>query len=93
MAIVPPDEEERLALVDWLTANGVNIRTVPRYEHGLRIEERDGQRSIHYTEYVLTEDGRKQVDPEDHEKVWLRPASTPCLADPPAWLNIPGGEA
>jgi hypothetical protein len=93
MAIAHPTEEERQALCEWLTANGIDPNTVPLYDSGLRITEQDGQRIICYTEYVLTDTGRKQTNPDDSRKVWMRPASVPCKTEPPAWLNVPGGPA
>lgn len=88
MAVLHPTEEERVAICEWLTANGIDPKAVPRYEHKLRIVTENGQRAIHYTEYVLTDDGRAQVDPEDPEAVWTRDTSRPCLVDPPKQLRI-----
>jgi hypothetical protein len=93
MSIAHPTEKERVALVDWLTANSIDIRTVPFHDSGLRIEERDGSRAICWTAYVLASNDRKQVDPEDPERVWMRDASEPCTVEPPTWLNVPGGGA
>jgi len=88
MALAGPTEEERLAICEWLTANGIDPNTVPLYDHNLRIVDQDGQRAIHYTEYVLTDDGRAQVDPEDPDSAWARNTSRPCLVDPPKTLRI-----
>lgn len=93
MAVAHPTEKERVALCEWLARNGIDIRTVPLHESGLRVEEREGVRVVCYTAYVLNSDDRKQVDPEDPEKVWMREASVPCTLEPPAWLNVPGGPA
>jgi hypothetical protein len=91
MAIARPTEEERLALCEWMTANGIDIHTVQLYDSDLRITEQDGRRLVRYTEYVLSDDGRKQVDPQDESKDWMRESSAHCVVDPPAWLNVPGG--
>jgi hypothetical protein len=90
MAMVRPTEEERLALCEWLTANGIDYNTVPLESTFAIVEEPAGQRLIHYIEFVITHDGHAQVDPEDPDTAWKRPASVPCQVDPPAWLNIPG---
>jgi hypothetical protein len=88
MAVLHPTEEERIAICEWLTANGINPKSVPLADHKLRIVTENGQRAIHYTEYVLTDDGRAQVDPEDPDSAWVREASRPCLVDPPKTLRI-----
>lgn len=91
MAVTLPSEEWRTAMCEWLTANNINIMSVPIDSPFAIAEEPDGQRLIRYTEYVLTDDGRKQIDPEDPELAWLRSASAPCTVEPPAWLNVEGG--
>ena len=89
MAVVHPTEEERIALCEWLTANGIDPKTVPLHS-SFSVLEDAGAKVIHYQECVLTADGRKQVDPEDNESVWIRDATAPCTVDPPAWLRIEG---
>jgi len=91
MALTHPTEEERIALAEWITANGVDINTVPLESTFAIVDEPDGQRLIHYIEFVLTDNGRKQVAPGDPNTAWKRPASVPCRAEPPAWLNVAGG--
>lgn len=91
MAVIPPDEEERLAYCEWLTANGIDYNTVPRYDHQLRIEEHDGQRTICYVHFVYTDDGHTQADPDKPDEALKQPASAPCRVEPPAWLHVPGG--
>lgn len=88
MAAPWPTEGERLAICEWLTANGIDPGTVPLNDHKLRIVAQDGQRAIHYTEYVLTDDGHIQVDPEDPDNAWVRDTSRPCLVDPPTEMRI-----
>lgn len=88
MAVLHPTEEERIAICEWLTANGIDPKSVPLTDHKLRIVTENDQRAIHYTEYVLTDDGRKQIDPEDPEAVWMRDTSRPCLVAPPKTLGI-----
>jgi hypothetical protein len=89
MALPPPTEEERVALAEWLTANDVNPETVPLHSR-LSVLEDNGAKVIHYEEYVLTDDGHKQIDPEDNDYAWVRNATAPCKVDPPAWLHIAG---
>ncbi|WP_330328234.1 hypothetical protein [Streptomyces pseudovenezuelae] len=91
MAIGGPTEKERVALYEWLTANGIDPKTVPLSSSFAIVEDSDDTRSIHYIEFVLTDDGRKQTDPDDRNEAWKRPASAPCTVEPPAWLKIPGG--
>jgi hypothetical protein len=90
MALPYPTEQQRLALCEWLNANGINPNSVP-LESSFAITEDNGQRVIHYTEFVLTADGHKQVDPEDNTTAWRRKATAPCTVQPPAWLRVPGG--
>jgi hypothetical protein len=90
MASLRPTEEERAALCEWLTANGVDINTVPIESSFSIVEEADGQRLIHYTQFVRDENtGNILADPDGG--AMERSASTPCTVEPPSWLNIPGG--
>jgi hypothetical protein len=89
MAGMNPTEEERLALAEWMTANGVDPESVP-LESAFTIVDEPGGRLIHYTEFVLTDDGHKQADPERPDEVWKRPATAPCTVEPPAELHIKG---
>lgn len=93
MDITRPTEEQRVAFCEWLAANGVDVGTVPIDSDFSIVEEADGQRLIHYIEFVVTDDGHKQVDPEDWRIEWKRPATAPCKVEPPVWLNIPGGRS
>lgn len=93
MAVVRPTEEERIALCEWLTANGIEPKTVPLYEADLRITEQDGQRLICYTEYVRSElTDNILADPNNPQPV-KSSTSAPCTVEPPAWLNVPGGRS
>lgn len=89
MPLPRPTEEERTAFYDWFAANGVNPRTVPQHTSLEIRTHQDGTRVIHYDEYVLTDDGLVQTDPEDPDSVWIRPATAPCLVEPAAWLINP----
>jgi hypothetical protein len=92
MAIGRPTEKERVALREWLTANGIDPNTVP-LSSSFAIVEEDGTRFIHYIEFVLTDDGCKQTDPDDRNEAWKRAASAPCVVEPPTQLKIPGGRS
>lgn len=92
MAVVHPTEAERLALCEWLTANSIDINTVPLHSEFTIADGPDGQRIIHYTEFVLS-DGCKQVDPQAPSEAHRRPASAVCAVEPPGWLHIPGGRS
>lgn len=93
MGVPHPTDEERLALCEWLTANGIEPNTVPLYDSGLRIVEQAGQRVICYTEYVRSElTGNILSDPDNPQPVTSE-ASVPCLVEPPGWLGVPGGSA
>lgn len=89
MAVVPPNKKRRVALCEWLTANGIDPNVVPIHS-SFSVLEDGGDRVIHYQEHVLTTDGRKQVDPQDSNSVWIRDATAPCTVHPPAWLEIAG---
>lgn len=89
MSVVDPTEVRRVALCEWLTANGVDPNTVPQFSTFAVLEDA-GARVIHYQQHVLTSDGHAQVDPQDNESVWIRDATTPCTVEPPAWLQIAG---
>ncbi|WP_042174665.1 hypothetical protein [Streptomyces sp. NBRC 110035] len=89
MGVTHPTEEERLALCEGLTANGINPRTVPLRDSDLRIAVQDGQRVILYTEFVLDELTGNILAAPDGQVPVTSAASAPCLAEPPEWLNIP----
>lgn len=93
MGIGDPTEEERVALAEWMTANGVDPTTVPLESTFAITDEPDGQRLIHYIEFVLTSDGHKQVDPEHRGEVWTRAASAPCTVEPAPELRIKGARS
>lgn len=81
-------ERRRVAMCEWLTANGINPNHVPA-DSAFRIATgRSGQRTIHYTGYVTTADGNKQVDPEDRNRAWREERTAPCQVEPAAWLRI-----
>lgn len=84
-----PTEDERIAICEWLTANGISPNTVPLHDADLRITERDEQRLIQYTEFVRNETtGNILADPDTSQPV-TREASVPCRVEPPAWLRVP----
>ncbi|MFF8910597.1 hypothetical protein [Streptomyces olivaceoviridis] len=90
MAIIHPTEEERQALCEWLTANGIDYNNVPLDSMFAVIDEPDGQRLIHYNEFVRDEQTRNILaDPRERLAV-RRMASAPCKVEPPAWLGVPG---
>ena len=76
----------RKELCDWLTANHIDIRTVP--VHGdLTIGTEGGQRVIRYEAMVLTPDGR-QVPDERGEGIGgaaVERRTVPLLVEPPDW--------
>lgn len=93
MAVLRPTEEERLAICEWLTANGISPKDVPLHDSNLRIEEQDGQRVIRYTAFVRDElSGNILANPET-SSARTSEASAPCKVEPPAWLAVPGGQA
>jgi len=84
MAVIHPTEEERVAICEWLTANGINVKSVPLHSD---FAVKGGQ--IHYTEFVRDEEtGNILYDPTTRSAV-ERTASAPCLVQPSASLNIP----
>jgi hypothetical protein len=91
MASTLPAEGWRVAMAQWLAANGIDPNTVPVHSYFVITDEPDGQRLIRYTEYVLTGDGKKQVDPQDPDEAWIQTATAACKEEPAAWLNVPGG--
>jgi hypothetical protein len=91
MAIARPTEEERTALAEWMTANGIDILTVPLESDFAITEEPDGRRLIHYQEFVRDQEtGSILADPVSRSPV-QRSATAPCIVEPPAWLGVPGG--
>lgn len=92
MAVDRPTEEERVALCEWLRANGIDPDTVPLRDSDLRIDEKDGQRVILYTQFVRDEPtGNILSDPHNPGPV-TSSASASCLVEPPAWLGVPGAQ-
>jgi len=91
MAAPVPPEERRVAMGKWLTENGIDPSTVPLHSSFSISETGDG-RVIHYSEYVLTDDGHKQLAPGS-EEAWEKPATRPCTVEPPAWLNVKEGRS
>jgi hypothetical protein len=89
MAIQSPNEAKRVALCEWLTANDIDVDTVPIDSDFEIIEGPDGQRLLQYTEFVRSEGGGIKVDPEDGQSAWKRTTTAPCKTDPPTWLNVP----
>lgn len=82
--------DEIIALRDWLTANNIDLGRVP-IDSPLAVRTADdGSKVIHYEECVLTEDGRKQLDPKNHTRLWVRPATAPCKVQPHPDLAVEG---
>jgi hypothetical protein len=88
MALPYPTEEERQALCEWLSANGITPGNVPIESTFTIVESSEGRRLIHYTKVVRDERTGNIMAGEDGYPV-TRDASAPCLVDPPPWLNIP----
>lgn len=78
-------DEERAAIAEWLTANGINPQVVSSRDE---VSIRDGL--IHFQQFVLTDDGHKQVDPGNRHEAWTKAVSAPCHVRPPAGLGISG---
>lgn len=76
----------RKELCDWLTANDIDLDTVPL--HGdLTTDTVDGQRIIRYEAFVLDADGRKMED-ERGEGIGgaaIERRTVPLLVEPPDW--------
>jgi hypothetical protein len=76
----------RKELCDWLTANGIDPRTVP-IRGDLTIGAEDDQRVIRYEAFVLTDDGRQTCDPrgEGVDGAAVERRTVPLLVEPPDW--------
>ncbi|WP_432077843.1 hypothetical protein [Streptomyces sp. YPW6] len=66
---------------DWLQANDIPLR-IPRRD--ITVAGPPGNRTIHYTAFVLGADGRILVDPDDNGEPLTEKRTTPCLIEPPA---------
>lgn len=75
----------RDALLNWVRANNIDPNTVP-IDRDMVIEDSpDGGRIIRYHVYVFTDDGNKQVDPEQPVVTpWVEERTTPLVVPPPA---------
>lgn len=82
----PPDDDPfwgsplRDQVKEWLQANNISLR-IPRRD--ITITGPPGNRTIHYTAFVLSGDGRIQVDPNDKDEALMEERTTPCLVEPP----------
>ncbi|MGQ4338079.1 hypothetical protein ACN6LF_001875 [[Kitasatospora] papulosa] len=86
----PPDDDpfwsSRLhALVmEWLQTNNIN-HVIPRRD--ITITGPPDTRTIHYTAFVLSGDGRIQIDPNNQGEALVEERTTPCLVEPPATVT------
>ncbi|MEU5660123.1 hypothetical protein ABZ802_31570 [Streptomyces sp. NPDC047737] len=71
----------------WLRANSIDPKNVPITTDLTVTTEPDGQRTIHYEQFVLTSDGHRQVAPDHSNDAWTEAATTLCVAEPPAALR------
>ncbi|MGV0096947.1 hypothetical protein [Streptomyces californicus] len=69
---------------DWLRANNIPLR-IPRRD--ITVTGPPGNRTIHYTAFVLSADGRIRVDPNDTGEPLTERRTTPCLVEPPAAIT------
>ncbi|WP_097932529.1 MULTISPECIES: hypothetical protein [unclassified Streptomyces] len=82
----PPDSDPfwnsslRDQVKEWLQANNISLR-IPRRD--ITITGPPGNRTIHYTAFVLSGDGRIQVDPNDRGEALMEEHTAPCLVEPP----------
>lgn len=69
---------------EWLEANNIEL-LIPRRD--ITITGPPGKRTIHYTGFVLSSDGRIQVDPKGEGEALMEERTTPCLVEPPATIS------
>ncbi|MGW1814225.1 hypothetical protein ACWCQM_11765 [Streptomyces sp. NPDC002125] len=76
-----PDIEatQIIAVRAWLLANDIDPRNVPTSTDLTVVTEPDGQRTIHYHRFVLTPEGRRQIDPDRPNEVWTEKVTAPCV--------------
>ncbi|MFJ2568972.1 hypothetical protein ACIOYT_00930 [Streptomyces halstedii] len=72
---------------EWLQANNIHLR-IPRRD--ITITGPPGNRTIHYTAFVLTADGHIRVDPNDTGEPLTERCTAPCLVEPPAAVTEEG---
>ncbi|MGQ4733318.1 hypothetical protein ACUN3E_37385 [Streptomyces sp. Ju416(a)] len=65
---------------DWLRTNGIPLR-IPRRD--ITVTGPPGNRTIHYTAFVLGTDGQVQIDPDSEGEPLTKERTTPCLVEPP----------
>jgi hypothetical protein len=79
------NETFRNAIINWLTANGINIRNVPE---DAKASIADGKLTIPL--YVANERGEHQIDPDNELQVLRRsvtvPVKVPPTPDVDLWL-------
>ncbi|MEU7338660.1 hypothetical protein [Streptomyces sp. NPDC007074] len=81
----PEDVDTRIdAYRAWLTANGIDPRTVPIDADVTIADNPDRTRSIVYEAFDLDSDGRKQIN-ERHDGAAIRTCNTLLVVDPPEW--------
>lgn len=79
MAVLP-SEARRLAICEWLTANGINPNIVPLHA-GLETATRpDGTRVIRFEAYIRDEAGRLLADGDEPAR---EDREVPLLVEPP----------
>ncbi|WP_127468792.1 hypothetical protein [Streptomyces sp. B27] len=64
----------------WLQANGIPLR-IPRRD--ITVTGPPGNRTIHYTAFVIDADGHVMVDPGDEGEALMEERTAPCLIEPP----------
>lgn len=77
-----PTKSHHEAVCEWLTANGISPKQIPRHGDLTIQTNNDGTRVIAYEAFVLTEDGRLQVD-ERNERPLVEKRTTPLVVEPP----------
>lgn len=85
-APAPPDDDPfwdsplHEQVKDWLQANGIPLR-IPRRD--ITVTGPPGNRTIHYTAFVLGVDGHVMVDPDDEGEALMEERTAPCPIEPP----------
>lgn len=79
------EQSDRRQLVcDWLTANGVDPKRVPR-DSDLYVETDDsGAQTLHFEQYDVDDNGHRVLN-QQGDGVAIRDAAVPLLVEPPEW--------
>lgn len=81
-------ETRRNEITLWLMMNGVDPNLVLADDTVMVAENDEGEWEIRYTELVLTETGKAQVDPDNPDEPLSRSRNVPLAIDPPQhWLT------